>query len=307
MELRQLGHFVAVAEELHFTRAAARVHVVQSSLSASIHALERELGDALFVRDNRRVALTPAGQALLPPARRALAAAEEGQAAVAGIRGELHGRLLVGAIQTLGVVDLPAALARLHRDHPGVTIRLTHTAASSLARAVVDAELDIAFLDGPVDTARLTRIGLGHDDLVLAVPAGDPLATRTAIRLNDRALREREFVDYRTDSALSAQIDSACATAGLARRVSCEAQNMQYLTEFVRYGLGLALLPPAAIRGTGGGIRTVTVTPPIRRDIAAVIPARRPPTGSTQALLDLITPGGTWQATAEALPCRGSR
>src|SRR5581483_7802746 len=170
MELRQLEHFVAVAEELHFTRAAARVHIVQSSLSASIHALERELGDALFVRDNRRVALTPAARA--------------------GIRGELHGRLLVGAIQTLGVIDLPAALARLHRDHPGITIRLTHTAASALARAVADAELDIAFLDDPVDTTRLTRIELGHDDLVLAVPAGDPLATRRTIRLADRALRE---------------------------------------------------------------------------------------------------------------------
>ena len=288
MELRQLEHFVAVAEELHFTRAAARVHIVQSSLSASIHALERELGDALFVRDNRRVALTPAGRALLPAARRALAAAEEGQAAVAGIRGELHGRLLVGAIQTLGVIDLPAVLARLHRDHPGITIRLTHTAASALARAVADAELDIAFLDDPVDTTRLTRIELGHDDLVLAVPEGDPLTTRRTIRLTDRALREREFVDYRTDSALSAQIDAAFATAGLARRVSCEAQNMQYLTEFVRHGLGLALLPPAAIRTAGGGISTVAITPPIRRNIFAVIPARRPPTGPTQALIDLI-------------------
>ena len=288
MELRQLGHFVAVAEELHFTRAATRVHIVQSSLSASIHALERELGDALFVRDNRRVVLTPAGRALLPAARRALAAAEEGQAAVAGIRGELHGRLLVGAIQTLGVIDLPAALARLHRDHPGVTIRLTHTAASALARAVADAELDIAFLDDPVDTTRLTRIELGHDDLVLAVPAGDPLATRRTIRLADRALREREFVDYRTDSALSAQIDAACATAGLARRVSCEAQNMQYLTDFVRHGLGLALLPPEAVRTAGGGIRTVAITPTIRRDIFAVIPAGRPPTGPAQALIDLI-------------------
>jgi DNA-binding transcriptional LysR family regulator len=293
MELRQLGHFVAVAEELHFTRAAARVHIVQSSLSASIHALERELGDALFVRDNRRVALTPAGRALLPAARRALAAAEEGQAAVAGIRGELHGRLLVGAIQTLGVIDLPATLARLHCDHPGITIRLTHTAASALARAVADAELDIAFLDDPVDTTRLTRIELGHDDLVLAVPAGDPLATRRTIRLADRALREREFVDYRTDSALTAQIDAACATAGLARRVSCEAQNMQYLTEFVRHGLGLALLPPAAIRTAGGGIHTIDITPPIRRDIFAVIPARRPPTGPTQALMELIRVAAT--------------
>ena len=127
MELRQLAHFVAVAEERHFTRAAARVHVVQSSLSSSIAALERELGEGLFVRDNRRVALTPAGRALLPAARRALAAADEGRDAVAGVRGMLHGQLLVGAIQTLGVVDLAALLARFRRGEAtpvGVATRL---------------------------------------------------------------------------------------------------------------------------------------------------------------------------------------
>ena len=111
MELRQLEHFVAVAEEQHFTRAAARVHVVQSSLSASIKALERELGEPLFVRDNRRVTLTQAGRALLPSARAALAAVDEGRDAVAGLRGVLRGQLHVGAIQTLGVVDLAALLA----------------------------------------------------------------------------------------------------------------------------------------------------------------------------------------------------
>nr|WP_194920636.1 LysR family transcriptional regulator [Catenulispora rubra] len=87
MELRQLEQFVAVAEERHFTRAAARVHVGQSGLSAAIAALEHELGDALFVRDNRQVTLTAAGQALLPAARRALAAAQDGRDAVAGGRG----------------------------------------------------------------------------------------------------------------------------------------------------------------------------------------------------------------------------
>jgi DNA-binding transcriptional LysR family regulator len=287
MELRQLAYFAAVAEELHFTRAASRVHVVQSSLSASIGALERELGDTLFVRDNRRVALTPAGRALLPAARRALAAAEDGRAAVAGIRGQLHGRLLAGAIQVIGVIDLAAALARLHQAHPGVTVRLTHTSAPALARAVADAELDIAFLDGPVDTARLTRIDLGHDDLVLAVPAADPLAGRAAIRLSDPGLRDREFVGYRADSALTAQIDAACGTAGLARRVSCEAQTIAYLTEFVRHGMGLAILPPAAVRDAPG-ICAIPVTPRIRRDLAAVVAAHRAPTGPVRALLDLI-------------------
>ena len=288
MELRQLAHFVAVAEELHFTRAAARVHVVQSSLSASIRALEHEVGAALFVRDSRHVMLTQAGRALLPAARRALTAADEGRDAVAGVRGVLRGQLHVGAIQTLGVIDLPALLAGFRRAHPGVTIRLSHDAAPVLASAAADAQLDIAFIDGPTDPARLTRVEIGHDDMVLAVPLGDPLATRASIGLGDPALRERDFVDYRADSALRAQIDVACAAAGLARRTVCEAQNMQYLAELVQHGLGISVLPPMSVRSVTAQVSTIPITPPLRRDIGAVTAATRPPTGSAQALLDLL-------------------
>jgi DNA-binding transcriptional LysR family regulator len=289
VELRQLEHFVAVAEELHFTRAAARVHIVQSSLSASIRTLEREVGAELFVRDSRRVMLTPAGRALLPAARRSLTAADEGRDAVAGALGVLRGQLDIGAIQTLGAVDLPAVLATFHHAHPGVTIRLSHDAASVLALAVADAELDIAFIDGPTDRARLTRVELGHDELVLAVPPGDPLARRTRISLGDSALSGRDFVDYRADSALRAQIDVACAAAGLARRTVCEAQNMQYLAELVQHGLGISVLPPMSVRAVTAQVSTVRIMPPLRRDICAVIASARPPTGATQALLGLLT------------------
>jgi DNA-binding transcriptional LysR family regulator len=145
-----------------------------------------------------------------------MAAADEGRDAVAGVRGVLRGQLNVGAIQTLGVVDLPALLAAFHRAHPGVSIRLGHDSAAALARAAADTELDIAFIESATDPARLTRIELGHDELVLAVPPGDPLADRASIRLGDPALRDRDFIDYRADSALRAQIDVACAAAGLA-------------------------------------------------------------------------------------------
>ena len=99
MELRQLTHFLAVAEANHFTRAATRVHLTQSSLSSSIRALERELGTDLFVRSTRRVELTEAGRALLPAARRAVSAAEDGLDAVAGVRGLVRGQLAIGVIQ----------------------------------------------------------------------------------------------------------------------------------------------------------------------------------------------------------------
>jgi DNA-binding transcriptional LysR family regulator len=141
------------------------------------------------------------------------------------------------------------------------------------------------------DPAKLTRIDLGRDYLVLAVPRGDPLARLAAIRLDDPVLRDRDFVEYRADSALRAQIDTACAAAGLARRVACEVENMQYLVESVQHGLGITVLPPRALQAAGGQVEAVPITPPLHRYLSAVVAAGRPPTGAAQALLDLLVAG----------------
>ena len=282
MELRQLAYFVAVAEELHFTRAAARVHVVQSSLSAAIRSLEREFGAPLFVRDSRHVRLTPAGEALLPAAHRALDTADEARDAVAGVSGVLRGTLHVGAIQAVGVIDLPALLSGFCQTHPQVMIRLSHDSAPALARGVVDAQLDIAFIDGPTDPRRVTRIEIGSDELVLAAARTDPLARRKRIRLDDAELRHRAFVDYRPDSAIQAQINVACTAAGLARRSICVAQSMQYLTELVAHGLGLAIVPPMSLRAVSDHVASVAISPALRRDICAITPAKLPATGARE-------------------------
>ena len=101
-------------------------------------------------------------------------------------------------------------------------------------------------------------------------------------------MRERDFIDYRADSALRAQIDVACAAAGLARRTVCEAQNMQYLAELVQHGLGISILPPMSVRVVTGQVSIIRITPPLRRDIGAVFASIHPPTGMAQALLDLL-------------------
>jgi DNA-binding transcriptional LysR family regulator len=152
---------------------------------------------------------------------------------------------------------------------------------------VADAEIDIAFLEGPVDESRLTRIPLGTDALVLAVPDGDPLAERAEVDLADPMLHGRDFVGYRADSALEAQISTACAGAGLVRRVVCEAGNIGYLLALVGHGAGIAVLPPLAVRGAGG-VRAVPVVPALGREISAVVPAHRRATAPALALLELV-------------------
>jgi len=288
MELRQLSHFLAVAEERHFTRAAERVHLTQSSLSSSVRTLERELGSDLFVRSTRQVELTEAGRALLPAARRAVAAAEDGRDAVAGVRGLVRGHLAIGAIQSLGPVDLPGLLARFHRRHPAVTLRIHHVGAPELVRRTADGEIDLAFVDLPLGPRgdRVRARTLATEPLQLAVSADDTLARRSRVRLSD--LAEREFVEYRPDSSLRASIDHACHAVGLQRRVACEVDALPDLVELVARGLGVSLLPPAAIRISGHRAIGIVTDPAIPRELLLVTPLDREPSPAGAAFLHLL-------------------
>lgn len=288
MELRQLSHFLAVAEERHFTRAAARVHLTQSSLSSSVRALERELGSDLFVRSTRQVELTEAGRALLPAARRTVAAAEDGRDAVAAVRGLLRGHLAIGAIQSLGQVHLPGLLARFHRRHPAVTLRIHHVGAPELVRRTADGEIDLALVDLPLGPQgnRVRAHTIATESLQLAVAADDPLAHRSRVRLGD--LADREFIEYRPDSSLRASIDRACHAANLHRRVVCEVDALPDLVDLVALGIGVSLLPPAAIRMAGGRAIGVDTDPAIPREVVLVTPLDRGPSPAGAAFLDLL-------------------
>jgi DNA-binding transcriptional LysR family regulator len=288
MELRQLTHFVAVAEERHFTRAAARVHLTQSSLSSSVRALERELGSDLFVRSTRQVELTEAGRALLPAARRTIAAAENGRDAVAAVRGVVRGHLAIGAIQSLSRVDLPGLIGRFHRRHPAVTLRIHHVGAPELVRQTADGEIDLAIVDLPLGPqAHRVRVRtIATESLQLAVAEDDPIAGRKRVRLSD--LADHQFVEYRPDSALRASIDRACHAVGLHRRVICEVDALTELVELVSLGIGVSLLPPAATRLTSGRAVGVATSPSIPRDVVLVTPAERAPSPAGAAFLRLL-------------------
>jgi len=144
MELRQLEHFVAVAEEGHFNRAAIRCHIVRSGLSASIRELERDLGTQLFLRTTREVRLTAAGQALLVEARRTLAAAASARGAVIEAGHHVRGPLSVGFSDGIRTLDVPALVANFHALYPAVTIAVVHGEPKTILDAVVSAAVDVA-------------------------------------------------------------------------------------------------------------------------------------------------------------------
>lgn len=260
MELRQLEYFVAVAEECHFTRAAQRMHVAQSGLSASIRALERELGATLFLRSTRQVELTEAGRALLVEARRALTNVAAAKDAVAAVQGLLRGRLAVGTIQCLCTVDLPGILARFSRAHPGVDIQLRHDSSGALVEQVRAGRLDVAFVTRPPRIPdEVMVVPLDRTPMMLACGPDHPFALRESVDL--RELDTVPFVDYHPDWGTRDAVDRLLAANHVERRVALEVNDVHSLLDLVANGLGVAILPSNFVH-KGSRARFVPLTGP---------------------------------------------
>jgi DNA-binding transcriptional LysR family regulator len=248
VDLRQLEHFVAVAQERHFTRAAARLHIVQSGLSASIRALEEEMGAALFLRTTRRVNLTPAGTAFLTEAQRVLDAATAARNVVAEVQGLKRGRLLVGAIQGLSpFIDLPRLLGAFRRQYPQVEIQLRFDDTAALIEGVLDGRLDIAFTQF-VETPppELAARMLACDPLVLACPGNHRLAGQRDLSLG--AIAEEAFIDLPSGQGTRQLVNQSFAAANLARRSEFEVNDLAMQLDMVAHGLGVALVPELVVQ-----------------------------------------------------------
>jgi DNA-binding transcriptional LysR family regulator len=262
MELRHLEYFVAVAEELSFTRAAQRLHVVQSGVSNAIATLERELGATLFDRDRHAVALTEAGRALLPEARATLAAARAAADAVAETTAGLRGTLSIGTMISTGTIDLPGLLGRFHEAHPAVLVRLRTLPSGSvdLARAVADGTLDLALLSLPgMPPAGLQVQQLAQEPMVLICAPGHRLASADSTPV--AALGGETFIDFPVGWGTRAIVDRAFAAAGIDRQVVFEVASYAIAAGLVSYGLGVAFVPASAAAGLEGVAQVPVVSP----------------------------------------------
>ncbi|OLT12822.1 hypothetical protein BJF78_23445 [Pseudonocardia sp. CNS-139] len=244
---RRLGYFVAVAEELSFTRAARRLHIAQPPLSQQIALLEKEMGAVLFDRSRRTIRLTPAGAALLPQARRLLADLDETTRTIRRIaHGEL-GRLAIGFVPSAINGALPDLLRRFRAGHPDVELVLREQAPDALLRAVHDHSLDVAALYLPVHEPDLAQRRLATEDLLLALPAGHPATDRPAVALADVAGEPFVLPEQHDVPGLHAAITGLFADAGITPHV---AQSGVWLVQtvlgLVAAGTGLAVVPSSA-------------------------------------------------------------
>lgn len=267
MQLQQLRYFTAVAETLHFTRAAERVHVSQPSLSQQIRALEQELGADLFRRARGNIALTDAGQALLPLARRILADTETARREVQEVAQLRRGRVRLGATPSLCTGLLPQVLRTFHDLHPGIEILVEESGSHDLVRALARGALDLALvvLPLPSSSPALSTVELLREDLVVISSPAAP-APPTPLRIAD--LAGEPLVMFRHGYDLRDLTVAACRAEGFEPSFTVEGGEMDAVLGFVRAGLGAAVVPAMVAEGAGGDLRVTPLAGPgLRRTI----------------------------------------
>jgi DNA-binding transcriptional LysR family regulator len=243
MELRHLRYFVAVAEELHFGRAAERLQMAQPPLSQQIQSLEEELGVRLLQRTKRHVELTEAGRAFLREARQVLEQAEQAVlVARRAARGEI-GLLSVGFVGSSCYGTLPPILRRFRERYPDVQITLRELTATQQVQALRHQRIHVGILRPPIEDKGLQMETIRRETLIVALPAQHPLAARSRIAL--RELADEPFILFppQYGPGFYHQIMGACLEAGFSPRVVQEAIEMQTIVSLVAAEIGIALVP----------------------------------------------------------------
>ncbi len=267
MDLRQLRYLVTLAEECHFTRAAAREHVAQPALSQQIRRLEEEVGLALVERTTRHVAMTAAGELLVARARRILTEVDSAESELQALRGIHTGHVTVGAMHTMGPIDISLALAIFHERHPGVELTVREMSSEELAETLRIDELDLAFLSvtEQVESHGLALHQLVSEELVVILPLEHRLSHLDSVRMSQ--LAGEEFISYRQGSRLRELLEGAGQHAGFVPRVRLESNESRRIRRLVARGMGVAILPSSDAE-PGAEVAVLALRdPPLRRDI----------------------------------------
>ncbi|MFD7408224.1 LysR family transcriptional regulator [Streptomyces sp. NPDC059866] len=290
MELRHVRYFLALAEERHFSRAAERLHVVQSALSQQIKQLEKELGTTLFTRSTRRVELTEAGRHLVTYARSILVEVERAQDQMSLLATGQAGRVSIGFVGTATYDVLPRIARTVRAQLPDITLELHGELLNpELVEGLLDGTYDLALLrtDAPVG-ADFEVTALRSERLVAVLPTGHPLAGRRTVPL--AALAGEPFVVHpsRSRSSMHDRILDACARAGFEPSPLIEVGETSTLVVFVAAGHGVALVPESvqSLRLDGVTYAPLTETETVRLGLARRARQNSPATERVAAVVE---------------------
>lgn len=250
MDIQRLRYFLEVARQKNFSRAAEICHVSQPSLSQQIKKLEEEVDGPLFLRNRGRVTLTPLGEAFLQHAQAIMASVDSAEEFVAKTCSEARRTIRVGAIPTIAPYLVPEIFGAIREREPGIRLALVEDRTEALVEALTVGAIDFALLSPPTSIDRMCdHLVLRHDELLLTLPAGHPLAKAEGVTLDQ--LAGDPIILLEESHCLSRQIGVYCAGAGLVPDVSIRGSQIETLLCLVESGFGITFTPKIA---TGGNV-----------------------------------------------------
>lgn len=287
MELHQLRYFLAVIETGSFSNAARLVRITQPSLSQQIAKLEKELDHTLFDRLPGRVVLTQAGEDLRVHASRILAEVRDAGRHVAERRAAVGGRLVVGAIPTLGPYVLPAILKTFAQEHPQVAVEVIELPTEELVQGLERGEIDVALGSTGKGGKAIHFEVVGHEEMVLILPTGHPLTRKGPVRWSE--LKHENFLMLRDMHCFASQVKRFCALGGSQLKVTVRACQLETLVTMTAAGLGVSVAPELMVRaGLPAGLSSQGFAAPRPvRELTVIVNADRYQTRAVQEFVAL--------------------
>ncbi|MGN7384306.1 Cyn operon transcriptional activator [Chlamydia abortus] len=247
MDIRQLGYFVEVAEQLSFTKASETLHITQPTLSKMVKLMEEELGVTLLDRSTKQMELTDAGQVVLSQAKRVLEAFHNLSTELNDVMEIRKGLLRIGLPPMIGSHFFPEVMGQFRVTYPGIAIKIIEVGAKKVENAVENGELDIGVILLPAREEEFEYFEIVREELMVLLPADHPLATMPFIRLAE--LKEESFILLSEDFALHYRIPDECIRAGYRPNVLYESSQWDFISEMVAAKLGISLLPRTICQG----------------------------------------------------------
>jgi DNA-binding transcriptional LysR family regulator len=271
VELRQLRYFVAVAEELHFRRAAERLHMSQPPLSQQVQRLEAELGCRLLARDRRSVALTPAGDAFLVDVRGVLAALDRAVTTARGVAAGEEGRLRISFVGSALLAVVPEAVRALRAARPGIHVELRERPTEDQIRAVRAGDIDVGLVPLPIDADGVEATVLLREPTVAALPTGSALTRLQRVPLARLAAEPLVLFPREQAPGLHDRLLSSLSAAGTTPSVIQHATEIQTIVGLVAAGIGASLVQASVERLALPGVayRRVANAPTV--ELAAIV------------------------------------
>jgi len=294
MELHQLRYFLAVARTKNFSRAAEQCRVAQPSLSQQIIKLEDELGERLFERTKRDVALTPAGEVLQAHAERVLEEVDLACEGVREFRGVVRGRVTLGVLPTVAPYFLPQRLRAFCAKFPAVDVVVHEDTTDHLAAAVLAKEIDLALVSLPVERPGLRAEEFFDEKLLVALPTAHALAKKRRLKLDD--LERESFILMKEGHCLAGQALQFCRLSGFAPRVSFRSAQIETVLAFVAKGWGVSVVPEMACHRATAGV-CYRALEGLTRSIGIIHREARSLSHASRALADFLRAGSV-RATA---------